>query len=567
MGTVVETKSCPICSASFDITDADIAFYAKVSPVVGGVTYALPTPTLCPECRQRRRLTWRNQRKLYRRTCEPSGRECVSIYAPDSRYSVYDLSVWWEHGWNVPDTDQAYDFSRSFFEQFAEVDVRIPRPHIHAFNHENCEYVNQTAYSKNCYLAFCSDYSEDCLYTDDVVRGIGLVDCMLATDSEVCYECVGVVGCQFLFFSFACRSCHHGYFLRDCENCHDCIGCVGLVNAQYCVGNESVGREHYEAILRGLDLQDPEVVRQYTDRARALRLSKPVRHMYGLQNENSDGDLLFETRDCHDCYGCERAEGLRYCANISDARDSYDWDYVGYASERCYECVGSGDGMSRTLFGAHLWGHTRDVYYSEFCMDSSNLLGCVGLRHREYCILNRQYTQGEYEALFPRIVEHMRSTGEWGEFFPTTIAPFGYNESVAYEYLPMGREEALARGFRWSDYEAPAPRAAKTLPANRLPARIEDIPDDILSWAIECEVTGKPFRVIARELDFYRKYKLPVPRRHPEERYRDRMRLRNPRKLYARTCAKCGTDIRTTYAPERPERVYCETCYDREIYG
>jgi len=42
--------------------------------------------------------------------------------------------------------------------------------------------------------------------------------------------------------------------------------------------------------------------------------------------------------------------------------------------------------------------------------------------------------------------------------------------------------------------------------------------------------------------------------------------LKNPRKLYIRNCDKCGKEMKTTYAPERPEIVYCENCYNKEVY-
>jgi len=87
-----------------------------------------------------------------------------------------------------------------------------------------------------------------------------------------------------------------------------------------------------------------------------------------------------------------------------------------------------------------------------------------------------------------------------------------------------------------------------------------------LNWAIECEITKKPFRIIKQELEFYRKYNLPIPRRHPDQRHLDRMSLRNPRHLYTRNCDKCGKEIQTTYAPERPEIVYCQDCYEKEVY-
>ena len=129
---------------------------------------------------------------------------------------------------------------------------------------------------------------------------------------------------------------------------------------------------------------------------------------------------------------------------------------------------------------------------------------------------------------------------------------------------PSGR--GLGWGFKWSTYQNPAPQVSKTIPADKLPDNISDIPDDILNWAILCEVSGKPFRIIKPELEFYRKHNLPIPRRHPDQRHLDRMKLRNPRKLYDRKCDKCWKDIKTTYNPERPEIVYCEECYNKEIY-
>jgi hypothetical protein len=67
-------------------------------------------------------------------------------------------------------------------------------------------------------------------------------------------------------------------------------------------------------------------------------------------------------------------------------------------------------------------------------------------------------------------------------------------------------------------------------------------------------------------LDFYRKHNLPIPKRHPDQRHLDRMALRNPRKLFDRKCDKCEKDIKTTYSSDRSEIVYCEECYNKEVY-
>lgn len=130
----------------------------------------------------------------------------------------------------------------------------------------------------------------------------------------------------------------------------------------------------------------------------------------------------------------------------------------------------------------------------------------------------------------------------------------------------MQKKDAMKRGWKWSDYEPPAPENVKIIPAEKLHDDIAKTPDDILQWAITCEVTGKPFKVIQQELEFYRKKGLPIPHRSPQQRHRDRIAKQNPFQLYARTCAKCSKEIQTTYAPERLETVYCEECYLKEVY-
>jgi hypothetical protein len=118
----------------------------------------------------------------------------------------------------------------------------------------------------------------------------------------------------------------------------------------------------------------------------------------------------------------------------------------------------------------------------------------------------------------------------------------------------------------WSDYEQTAPSSLKAIDGAKLPDRITDVPDDILNYVISCEKTGKPFRLTPQELAFYRKKGLPVPRRYPKQRLMDLASLQNPRKLWSRVCDKCGKAIQTSYSPDRPEKIYCESCYLKEVY-
>ncbi|MBU1911261.1 hypothetical protein KKG16_02535, partial [Patescibacteria group bacterium] len=126
--------------------------------------------------------------------------------------------------------------------------------------------------------------------------------------------------------------------------------------------------------------------------------------------------------------------------------------------------------------------------------------------------------------------------------------------------------EALSKGFTWRDVPDDPIESEKVIPAEKLPDKIKDIPDDVLNWAIECQATGKQFMIVPQELAFYRRMQLPIPHFHPEERYKRRMSKRPPRKLWKRHCDKCGEEMETSYAPERSEVVYCEKCYLADVY-
>ena len=62
--------------------------------------------------------------------------------------------------------------------------------------------------------------------------------------------------------------------------------------------------------------------------------------------------------------------------------------------------------------------------------------------------------------------------------------------------------------------------------------------------------------------------KIPIPRICPECRHIERFKNRGPNKLWHRQCMKknCNNEFETSYAPDRQEIVYCESCYNKEVY-
>ncbi|MEK7136870.1 MAG: hypothetical protein AAB853_01165, partial [Patescibacteria group bacterium] len=93
-------KNCLQCGQSFEVTESDLAFYEKVSPEFGGKKYAVPSPSLCPDCRFQRRLMFRNDRYFYTRPSAKSGKELITLYSPDKPYNVVSKEEWWEDDWD-----------------------------------------------------------------------------------------------------------------------------------------------------------------------------------------------------------------------------------------------------------------------------------------------------------------------------------------------------------------------------------------------------------------------------------------------------------------------------------
>lgn len=151
----------------------------------------------------------------------------------------------------------------------------------------------------------------------------------------------------------------------------------------------------------------------------------------------------------------------------------------------------------------------------------------------------------------------MKQTGEWGEFFPLEISPHAYNETVAQEYYPLTKEEVEVRGWRWKDPDQKEYAVQKT----KLPDLLDDTDDAICAQVLQCEATGKNFKIIPQELKFYRKMNVALPRLCPDARHLHRMEMRSPRELFDRNCAKCGAKMKTTFHPDRSEKVFCESCF------
>jgi hypothetical protein len=260
-----------------------------------------------------------------------------------------------------------------------------------------------------------------------------------------------------------------------------------------------------------------------------------------------------------------------------------------------YEVCVSGHNSYSVKFSSDCWPNCKNLEYCIGLFSSSDCFGCFGLKKKQYCILNKQYKKEEYFELVEKIKKHMNempyidkkgNVYKYGEFFPIEFSPFGYNNSNAVQFFSMNEEKAKENGYPW--IEIPKGEYKATKKAIELEDSINSVSDEILKEVIECKECNNTYRILENELIFYKKENLPLPVLCSECRFERRIKDRLKLELYERKCMcsgeidetskyknttehvhkdmPCEEKFKTGYSPESNEIVYCEKCYQKEVY-
>jgi len=555
---------CQNCKQEFIIDEQDQAFYEKMQ---------VPAPTFCPECRLIRRFCWRNERHLYKRTCNLCGNDIISIFAPEKDYKVYCQPDWWSDKWDPMEYARDYDFSKPFFEQYARLMKEVPW--VTLLNDYatlvNSEYVNMAGHLKNCYLISHADHNEDCAYGSGIKYSKDCYDTTMMQHSERCYGSLNIMKGHGNFYSVDCENSSNVYFSKNLVGCNDCFGCVNLRHKSYYIFNEPYSKEEYVKKLEEFNIGSHKNVLAFKEKAQTFWRQFPSKYYHGSHNQDVSGDYIYESKDVYYSYEMIGTENCKYCQNLSTkpSEDCYDYTEWGDKASLVYESLQVGMGINNIKFSDVIYTNSHDVEYSISISDCQNIFGCFGLRHKKYYILNKQYLKDEYEALRVKIIQQMNEMPyidvkgrvyRYGEFFPFELSPFAYNEAVQ-EFFPITPEQALEKGYSWRDEDKKSYQPSSYV----IPDDIDHVQDDILQAILACEKCQKNYRVIKPELAFYREAQIPVPRLCPDCRHFERIRFRSPMKTLLRNCSNCNKEIQSNITPEISPLIYCQSCYLSEV--
>jgi hypothetical protein len=383
---------------------------------------------------------------------------------------------------------------------------------------------------------------------------------------------------------------------------------VGLRNKSYCIFNISYSKEEYDKKIEDLNLGTYNSTIVLKQEVYNLYKKFPVKYIHGSNNKDVTGDMVSNSKNAFSAFSAKGIEDCKYIINGNKARECYECYVAVDDSEFCYDSLGCAG--TRNVKASHLPWDSFDIDYTDACESCQNIFGCVGLLHHNYCILNKRYEKDEYFKLRDKIIENMKENPyidkkgrvyQYGEFFPAEFSPYDYNETLANYYYPLEKEDAQKQGFFWKDPEEKEYKI--TIDSKDLPNNIKNVDDSILNEVISCAhstdswqaTNGKcndqcttAFKITTGELQLYKRLNLPLPRLCHNCRYYERLKLENPKKLWERKCncagekssnglykntaehmhgrESCDIEFETAYSPDGLEIVYCERCYQQEIY-
>ncbi len=556
-------KTCKTCEKEFVIKDEDMVFYEQMS--------VLP-PIYCPDCRMARRLVFRNERTFYKRACDLCEKDIITVYAPTSPYKVYCHDCWWSDDWNPKDYGREYDFNKSFFKQYKELQMEVPRLGLMAFNNVRSDYTNGSAENKDCYLIFAADYNEDCMYGRLLQRDKQCVDCAFLHESELCYECIDCRQCFKCMYSEQCQSSSDLLFcynIRDSQNCILCSNGRHLSNA---ILNVKYSKEEFENKKKEI-LASYESIEQAKKEFEKLKNETVKKYSSQTKCHNVTGNYL---HNCHDGVMLFDTYDAKNCSYMTDSEspiDSMDCNNYYYRPSYGYNIMGALEGNK--LRNSAFVFYCNDIMYCESSYHLSDAIGCIAIRKGNHMILNKEYEKEEYLELKKKVLEEIKKEEDADQFFPSHIAPFGYNETLACDFFPLSKEEALKRGYKWQE-QVTGTYSKETIAKGNTPNTIENVSDNILQEILVCEECNKNYKIVEAELAFYKKMNLPLPHKDFECRHQDRIRRRNPRTLHERSCMcdksnhnnhtdNCIEKFQTTYSKDKPDIIYCESCYQQEV--
>ena len=453
----------------------------------------------------------------------------ISIFPPHERSGsvvwIADYITCYENVLDWP------EIGYNFLEQFSVLFASHTKAAVsHVWSNENADYCNTCFGTKNAYLSFVSGFNtQNIFYSTQTWENVqNVFNSSLVTNgsSNVYYSRV-INNSYNVFYSQYMYNCSDMWFCSSCIWCHHCIDCEWLENMSYCIGNKQYTQNIFEDMKREYTPEKFSILHWSTFAKKGLNFSCGDCVWSWLYRCNNliDG---YNAMHYADSKNVVFSDGLTWVKNYYDcidtgtnSNDFYAICQWGEDSNHCYMCN-----------FVSLW--CFNVFYSIHMESCSFCLGCIGLKNKQFCILNKQYTKEERYAKVDEIFSAMEQEGTLWEFFPASMNPFYFNDTAAYLIDPSFTKEEVTKLWylrRDEPVKVDIPEGVDVVQVSELGEyeslnsdRSRHIDPTILTKIIIDE-QGNYYKIVNMEYDFLMKHGLPLPRKHRLDRMKENFRI------------------------------------------
>ena len=447
---------------------------------------------------------------------------------------------------------QEYNISKKFFENFQDFIKNTKFPAMFSYWWtENSEYADSAHTSKNAYLTFLTTFSsENILYSFSVKMNCRNVinSVMIVESSENIYTSFCCINSYNIFFSRYIEKSSNIRFSTNLLGCNECLFCNNLQNQTYCIYNKQYNKEEYFKKKREILIDKKSFLSHYMDILET--------QWFQINTSNSTWSWLSNCVDLDSWYICFNLNKWKNTIWVQSDEQNENM-YNSFLCWRSHDFfwVTSSWWFSDNIYIGVWNNNTSHAYYSIFLDSCSYCLGCIWLKNKSFCILNKQYTKEERFEKANEIFAQMDKEWTLWQFFPWSMNPFYFNDTAAYliddsftkeevtaEWYLRRDEEIKVDIPEWSEIiftSPPTPlhsveRGKLSLwngDGGRRPGEVKTLNDfqwfdadwhrqinpEILKKVIVDEKWNS-YRIIKMEYDFLMKHWLPLPEIHRLDR-------------------------------------------------
>ncbi|HBR81124.1 TPA: hypothetical protein DEA21_05825 [Candidatus Uhrbacteria bacterium] len=550
-------RVCALTGEKWLMTEEEIGWYKK---------FNVPPIKISPQTRWWVTSSWFFSFQWWWNKHAETGKPILSFVHPSTGLKVLPDKEWFDKDFS----NQAREINTEalFFPQLRELQLTVP------IRSEQNNKEPENSIARFSFGDINGFFNMGCA-TKDSFFNIGSYDIEETAETNVCTSVknsfnIGysqrIYNCKFVRSGFDCLD---SAFLFDCRDCQYCFGATNKRHAKYIFFNQQLTKEEYESRVSIIDFSRRSIIDEYFKKFVDLMNNQTVwPENFNDQAENSSGEFLTKVSNNKFGFG-----------NASAARDLF---WVNYASGDCFDsafCSGLFDSndcvfctntlKSKNIKFSYHCSTSQNLEYCIDCYNCENCFGCVGLNRKKFHLLNKEYPEVDYWPKLDKLKTKMLERGEYGEFFPMSMATSYFPDSGAVLYLGAPKELGLKLGAL--DFEPESSGAvgeelsdvSKMKDTSLIPDNIDDLDEkQWLGIPLWDSSWKRRFAFIKPEIDFYRKNRLGPPRRHFIARMQSLFLEANIGKFEDQTCYNCQKQILVALNPTYKNRkIYCHNCY------